>query len=603
MKRFVHLIFGVILPLAVVPVFALLLTFSLTRMFEIEKDMRVEAEQNMLWVLHQAEVAALRLGETAALVALGEAQQSELSLRYDILASRMALLNDGPQRRFIEHIGFDDGYARLASSLDAIAPLVADFTAADSLQLREALAPFPRFFGRAANTAMITEWDELGGRLESYRHQLRQIIAFMIGIMVAGGILAVSLAAALRQTRQRNRMLRRERDFSALLISSSGEGILAVDRDGRCTLWNSAMAEMLGKPAEQAVGRPLKDVAGFFDTDMLRRGVAQALVGEVSHLTLRPLFRQGQDAARYVDLRFFPMRDEGEVLGAILLLHDATDRHAAQQKDAQDRDRLEELVAERTRDLDSALKREKSAADLYRNFAAMVSHQFRTPLAVADSSLQRLIRRGAKAAPDEVSERAGRAREAIAGLTRLVESTLDAARLDAGQVGSRRVACHLEKLVETVCAHQRDAAPGRQIIIQPAGDQACTALCDPAHVEQVLENLVSNAVKYSPPDLPVTVVVGRDGQALRCDVHSMGVHIAEQDQQHLFDRNYRGANSVGVAGTGIGLFMARTLARMQGGDVSFHPDPDSEGVVFRMSLPCASGERQAVDVGNHGGMP
>lgn len=82
--------------------------------------------------------------------------------------------------------------------------------------------------------------------------------------------------------------------------------------------------------------------------------------------------------------------------------------------------------------------RERAAADLYRNSAAMISHRFRTPLAVADSALQRLIRRGAQAGAGEIATRAARAREAIAGLTRLVESTLDAARLETGQHGARR---------------------------------------------------------------------------------------------------------------------------------------------------------------------
>src|SRR5699024_1678922 len=142
-----------------------------------------------------------------------------------------------------------------------------------------------RFFGRAANAAMIAGWEELGGRLDTYRDQLRQTIAFLVGIMVAGGILAVTLAVALRQAYQRNRMLRRERDFSSLLMSSSGEGILAVDRAGRCTLWNAAMADMVGKTAEQAVGRKLTEVTGFFDIAAVRRGVARALGGETSQLT------------------------------------------------------------------------------------------------------------------------------------------------------------------------------------------------------------------------------------------------------------------------------------------------------------------------------
>src|SRR5699024_5480223 len=107
--------------------------------------------------------------------------------------------------------------------------------------------------------------------------------------------------------------------------------------------------------------------------------------------------------------------------------------------------------------------------------------------------------------------------------------------------------------------------------------------CDPAHAEHVLENLLSNAVKYAPPGTPVSVMLHGDAQHLFCDVHSAGARIAGEDRAHLFERNYRGANSVGVAGTGIGLFVARTLARMQGGDVSLQPGGD--GVTFRLTLP------------------
>lgn len=576
-------VIGLIFPLAAVLVFAVLLTFSLIRMFEVENAMRVEAEQNMLWVLHQGEVAALRLAETVARVELGEADLDEISLRFDILISRMALLNDGPQRRFVEKLGFDEDLDRLNAAINTIAPLAAGFAPGDGSRLRVALAPFSRLFGRAANAAMIADWDALGGRLETYRNQLRQTIASLIGIMIAGAILMITLVLALRLSRQRNRMLRRERDFSALLISSSGEGILAVDGAKQCTMWNDAVAGMVGKPAEQTVGRTLAEVAGFFDTVQIRQGVARAFNGETTQLTLQPLFRHNCSAPLYVDLRFFPMRNDGKIVGAILFLHDASDRHAAQQKSAQDRDRLEEQVAERTRDLDNALKRERSAADLYRNFAAMVSHQFRTPLAVADSALQRLIRRGPHAEPQEVAERAGRARTAIAGLTRLVESTLDAARLDAGQIGARRVKCDLAEIVATVCARQRAAAPDRRIIIRQAEIGKSRVLCDPAHAEQVLENLLSNAIKYATAESDVSVVLHGDAERLFCDVQNAGNQVPEGDRARLFQRNYRGANSVGIAGTGIGLFMARTLARMQGGDVTLQQGGDE--VTFRMMLP------------------
>lgn len=583
MIRFRNLAFGLLLPLVAVLVFAVLLTFSLIRMLEVENAMRVGAEKNMLWVFHQSEVAARRLTETAALIGLGEADTDDLSLRFDILKSRIAILNDGPQRRFVEEIGYDDELDRIAAALEAMTPLVADFSPGDGARLREALKPAPQFFGRAANKAMIAEWNDLGGRLETYRAQLRQIILFLIGIMAAGGILAATLIGALRQTRQRNLMLRQSRDFSALLVSSSGEGILAVDRAGRCTLWNDAMAGLIGESAEQATGRPLAELAGFFGIAPLQSGVARALEGESSELALQPLFHDDETEPRYVDLRFFPMRNDGEVIGAILFLHDATDRHAALKREAEDRDRLEELVAERTRDLDEALQRERSAADLYRNFAAMVSHQFRTPLAVADSALQRLIRRGPRVGPEEVAERAGRARNAIAGLTRLVESTLDVARLDAGQLGAQRVRCALKDIVRTVCARQRETDPARVIHILDSPEQSDTVFCDPSHAEQMLENLLSNAIKYAPAGSPVSVYVHGNQQALFCDVHNEGDPIPEAEQELVFNRNYRGANSTGSAGTGIGLFMARTLARMQGGDITLQPGRD--GVTCRMTLP------------------
>jgi PAS domain S-box-containing protein len=560
----------------------MLLTFSLIRMFEIENAMRVEAEQNMLWVLHQSEVAALRMTETASLADLGEATPGDLSLRFDILVSRFALLNDGPQRRFLEKIGFSDDLDHLSGTLASIAPMIAGFTPGDGRPLRDAIAPFPRLFGRAANAAMIAEWDELGGRLEIYRDQLRQIIASLIGIMGAGGILAVTLVLALRQTRQRNRMLRRERDFSALLVSSSGEGILAVDRSARCTMWNGAMTKILGTTAEEAVNRPLERIAGFFDTTTVRQGIERALHGETSRQMLQPLFRKNANEPLYVDLRFFPLRNEEDILGAILFINDASDRHAVRQKDTQDRDRLEELVAERTRELDDALLRERSAGEIYRNFAAMISHQFRTPLAVADSALQRLVRRGPHAKPDEVVERADRARGAIAGLTRLVESTLDAARLDAGQIGARRVECDLGEIVRTVCARQRETTPNARIDVRCEVSGSVRAFCDPAHAEQILENLLSNGIKYGAPETSVSVVLHADAQSLYCDVCNTGQTIPDNERNQVFDRNYRGANSVGIVGTGIGLFMARALARMQGGDITLQPDV--VGVTFRMTL-------------------
>ena len=106
---------------------------------------------------------------------------------------------------------------------------------------------------------------------------------------------------------------------------------------------------------------------------------------------------------------------------------------------------------------------------------------------------------------------------------------------------------------------------------------------DEQKLKQALYNLLSNAVKYAPADTPVYVALHGDTTQLWCDVRNSGPPVAEADREKIFERNYRGANSAGIAGTGIGLFMARTLARMQGGDVALHPG--AYGVAFRLTLP------------------
>ncbi|MEP2418629.1 MAG: PAS domain-containing protein, partial [Marinomonas sp.] len=333
--------FALILQLIAILIFAVLLAFALNRMVRVADDIRVDAEHNMLWVMHQSEIAARRLIETTLRAELGEANADEIALRLDLLRSRFALLQEGPQLRFMEEIGMRGQLSTLSQTLQTIAPPPVPVSPTTARDLRAALEPFTRFFSRAANKTMFREWDDLGGRLETARAQLRQIIASLFGITVTGAILILTLFFALRLSRQHTNMLRRERDFSALLVSSSGDGILAIDAAGRCTIWNDAMATMTGQPAERAVGRKLSDIAGFFGTGHVQTALAASLAGKDRSIALQPYYRDAEEPALYVDLRFSPMLDEGRVVGAIVFMHDASDRYAARQRATQTRGHLE----------------------------------------------------------------------------------------------------------------------------------------------------------------------------------------------------------------------------------------------------------------------
>src|SRR5699024_2089557 len=226
-----------------------------------------------------------------------------------------------------------------------------------------------------------------------------------------------------------------------------------------------------------------------------------------------------------------------------------------------------ELVQARTRELDAARARETAAAELYRNCGAMISHQFRTPLAIVDSALQRLVRRGDRLTAAEIRDRGDRARDAIKRMTGLIESTLDTARLDAGQIHSRSQYCDIEQLVADVCARQRDATPDQAIALITPRHGTPPAWCDPAHAEHILVNLLSNAGKYAQAGSAITVRISHTDHHVECAVINRGELSTVADTNALFERYYRGDNAKGHTGVGIGLYMARELARLQGGDV------------------------------------
>ncbi|HHY03417.1 MAG TPA: HAMP domain-containing histidine kinase, partial [Paracoccus sp.] len=276
----------------------------------------------------------------------------------------------------------------------------------------------------------------------------------------------------------------------------------------------------------------------------------------------------------------FSLRDGPRIIGAILLISDVTARRDAQKEIADHRDHLEQLVEARTRELDAALTRERATAELYRNFGTMISHQFRTPLAIIDSALHRLMRRRDLLTPDEVLERGSNARQAIARLTRLVESTLDAARLDAGQIEVRSQPCDLRKIIAQIYS---DQAGERELLVQPCNDEPVMACCDPVHVENILTNLVTNAVKYSPAGTPVIIELAGVGAQIECVVTNQGTLENSGERNRLFERYFRGSNAEGRPGIGVGLYMARMLARLQGGDVLLrNSDPGTIRLALRL---------------------
>ncbi|MCG6657665.1 HAMP domain-containing histidine kinase [Halomonas campisalis] len=242
------------------------------------------------------------------------------------------------------------------------------------------------------------------------------------------------------------------------------------------------------------------------------------------------------------------------------------------------------MAAER---LERSLTQERQRSDFYRSFAAMVSHQFRTPLAVIDASLQRLIRRGERMSPQERQARYGRVRDAVGQMTRLVDSSLTTARLDGGQVTVTPARHDLREIAQQVCRLQQEATDIPRISL--TGPPRLPVRCDRSLAEQILANLIANALKYSSEESSVEVYLARRGDHAECRIVDHGIGIAKQDLPHLFERYFRARNATSSQGIGLGLHIARQLARLQHGDITVTSKINA-GTTMTLTLPLSDRE-------------
>ncbi len=239
--------------------------------------------------------------------------------------------------------------------------------------------------------------------------------------------------------------------------------------------------------------------------------------------------------------------------------------------------------------LESALERERETTNAYRSFVSMVSHQFRTPLAILDSSAQRILRRGSALTQDELVTRVQKIRNAGTRLTRLVDSVLNAAKLDAGTIELNPASYNLVDLVMDICERQREVSDQADIRFD-VPDIPVRVYCDGMLIEQVVVNLLSNAIKYSGATPVVEIKIWMDGSRAYCSVRDWGIGIPAGELPKIFERFYRASTASGIAGTGIGLNFAQRIMHLHGGEIQVE-SYEAAGSLFTFDLPIANADQ------------
>ena len=231
-----------------------------------------------------------------------------------------------------------------------------------------------------------------------------------------------------------------------------------------------------------------------------------------------------------------------------------------------------------------ALAREKELSQLKSNFVSMVSHEFRTPLGIIQSSAELLREFHQRMQPGEREEQL----ESIAGNTRrmagMMEGVLVLSRLDAGKLDFHPAALDLNLFCRRVVDEVLSATNRRCLIELAVNAVPSEAQADEQLLGHIFTNLLSNAVKYSEPGATVRFTVERDGPDAVCVIGDQGIGISVEDQQQLFKAFNRGSNVGTRPGTGLGLLLVKRCAKLHGGRVKVESKV-GEGTTVMVRLP------------------
>ncbi|MBN9421905.1 MAG: hypothetical protein BGO63_15470 [Candidatus Accumulibacter sp. 66-26] len=234
--------------------------------------------------------------------------------------------------------------------------------------------------------------------------------------------------------------------------------------------------------------------------------------------------------------------------------------------------------------LEEALQTERQTLATQRQFVSMLSHEFRTPLAIIDTAAQRMGPALEQRQPD-LLPKVGKIRRAVARQLNLLENCLAEDRLAASELALYLESVDLRDFL--VRTYGGKALQGAQRLRLRLPETAEWVECDRHLIDVVLSNLVSNALKYSPEESPVTIRLlpdARPGQVL-IRVEDEGRGVPPEEREHIFGKFLRGEGNQRISGAGLGLHLARELARRHGGDVVLEPDGTAPGAAFTLILP------------------
>lgn len=352
-----------------------------------------------------------------------------------------------------------------------------------------------------------------------------------------------------------------QRTRLSAVIDNASDGVVLVGADGVVASWNPGMARLTNRSEDSAVGQQLDGAFFGKSADGTSVSIADAFakldrVGSADHLTADVTLDMADGSIREAAVSVSAVRAPGGACEfAVIVARDITAHREVQQAK--------------------------------QDFIATVSHELRTPLTPIKGYLSLFLRPDFQMAEPQRRAVMAELLDRTNQLERLVEDLLSTSRIEHGEFSLRPEATDVSRVVERAVADLSPAS-GRTLS-QYTNGRPTQAMCDPARLQQVLANVLSNADKYSPSTEPVVIGVHFAADEIEIAVQDFGAGIAKEQQDEVFEPFRRLGDHLtrDTRGCGLGLHIAKRLVEGMGGRI-WVDSRLGEGSTFHVTVPAAA---------------
>ena len=374
---------------------------------------------------------------------------------------------------------------------------------------------------------------------------------------------------------KRTKDLEHIRSRNEAILTSIGDGLVVVDKEGKINYINKSFEEMLGWKSQEIIGKsmvevvPREDLHGI-EVSFKERILTQVLAGQkfVADLT-NPFYYLRKDKSRFpVSSIVAPVILNKKIVGAVEVFRDIT--------------------------------KEKGIDKAKTEFVSLASHQLRTPLSTVNWYSEMLLTGDVGAISSEQKIYLEEIYKGNQRMVDLVNTLLDVSRIELGTFDGESKPTNIVALVESVIEEQKLQIDEKKLKLKCViADHIPLIQVDPKLIRMVIQNLLSNSVKYTPERGKISILLALDDKKnIVIKISDTGYGIPNGQQDKIFTKLFRADNVVGkdTEGTGLGLYIAKSIVDQAGGSLWFESE-ENKGTTFNLLLPIGKVKRNGAALG------